>query len=285
MLLFFRMQDLKLSCEQIRMKNREAYRAEQYLPKVKWAAFQEQRRHEDFAAIRFEQKQASVAVKARSPDARVAAFCKRLRRTLDKRVRDVGGTEFSVLRTTFLDWDAACAGDLDARDFRHAMRALGLALSEEEARYVVGYYAVDERGMMRYDALVEDVARSGKHFMEHPEPRDARRELEETPRVPHRHPAILRRFIKKLRQKLLSSIKRNGEYERILIRRAFLNWDADASGQLDPKEFLGAMAQLGVTLTDGEARALVREYDATGSGGMVSDGARNRGASTSSGAY
>ena len=53
---------------------------------------QEQRRHEDFAAIRFEQKQASVAVKARSPDARVAAFCKRLRRTLDKRVRDFAST-------------------------------------------------------------------------------------------------------------------------------------------------------------------------------------------------
>ena len=44
--------------EEIRMHCRIAHRAEQDLPKVKWAAFQEQRRREDLAAIRFQKKQA-----------------------------------------------------------------------------------------------------------------------------------------------------------------------------------------------------------------------------------
>ncbi|KAH8098560.1 hypothetical protein JL720_1513 [Aureococcus anophagefferens] len=192
--------DLKLSCEQIRMKNREAYRAEQYLPKVKWAAFQEQRRHEDFAAIRFEQKQASIQ-----------------RRHLDKRVRELGGTESSVLRTAFLDWDGDCSGALSVREFKRAVESLGFVVADDEASYVVGYYGADSGGEMRYATFVEDVARLGRHFMEHT---DVGAATARSAPGPVRHPAIVRRFIK-LRAKLLTSIKKNGEYERILIRRAF----------------------------------------------------------------
>ena len=45
------------SPEEIRQYCRKMHRAEQDLPKVKWAAFQEQRRREDLAAIRFQKKQ------------------------------------------------------------------------------------------------------------------------------------------------------------------------------------------------------------------------------------
>ncbi|KAH8045770.1 hypothetical protein JL722_14043 [Aureococcus anophagefferens] len=217
--------DLKLSCEQIRMKNREAYRAEQYLPKVKWAAFQEQRRHEDFAAIRFEQKQASIQVKKDRPDLRIVDFCQRLRRHLDKRVRELGGTESSVLRTAFLDWDGDCSGALSVREFKRAVESLGFVVADDEASYVVGYYGADSGGEMRYATFVEDVARLGRHLMEHSDVGAATARSGAGDRSGH--PAIVRRFIKKLRAKLLTSIKKNGEYERILIRRAFLNWDAD----------------------------------------------------------
>ena len=258
--------DLKLSCEQIRMKNREAYRAEQYLPKVKWAAFQEQRRHEDFAAIRFEQKQASIQVKKDKPDLRIVDFCQRLRRHLDKRVRELGGTESSVLRTAFLDWDGDCSGALSVREFKRAVESLGFVVPDGEASYVVGYYGAEHGGEMRYATFVEDVARLGKHFMEHNDvgAATARSGAEDR----SGHPAIVRRFIKKLRAKLLTSIKKNGEYERILIRRAFLNWDADASGQLDARELVGALAQLGVTLSESEASQIVAAYDTSNQGAM-----------------
>ena len=258
--------DLKLSCEQIRMKNREAYRAEQYLPKVKWAAFQEQRRHEDFAAIRFEQKQASIQVKKDKPDLRIVDFCQRLRRHLDKRVRELGGTESSVLRTAFLDWDGDCSGALSVREFKRAVESLGFVVPDGEASYVVGYYGAEHGGEMRYATFVEDVARLGRHFMEHSDVGAATARPGNEDRSGH--PAIVRRFIKKLRAKLLTSIKKNGEYERILIRRAFLNWDADASGQLDARELVGALAQLGVTLSESEASQIVAAYDNSNQGAM-----------------
>merc|ERR1719230_872457 len=68
--------------------------------------------------------------------------------------------------------------------------------------------------------------------------------------------------------KLHAQMKKNGEYERILIRRAFLNWDADASGELACREFMGAMRQVGITLTEGEAQKVVDFYDVNGDGEM-----------------
>ena len=59
-------------------------------------------------------------------------------------------------------------------------------------------------------------------------------------------------------------MKRAGEYERILIRRAFLNWDADASGKLNRREFMGAMRQVGIALTEEEAEKVVLFYDFDG---------------------
>ena len=96
------------------------YREEQHLPKVKWAAFREQRRHEDTAVARFERKQHAAAHETREVDARHDAFLRRLRRCLDRKVRESGGTEFSVLRASFLDWDADCSGAIDAGELRKA---------------------------------------------------------------------------------------------------------------------------------------------------------------------
>ena len=88
---------------------RAAYREEQGLPDVKWSCFAEQRKHEDFAAVKFAQKQAALQAKSAKPDKKVTDFVRRIRRVLDKKSREHGGTEGTYLRECFLNWvrDAA----------------------------------------------------------------------------------------------------------------------------------------------------------------------------------
>ena len=83
--------------KQIMEARRAAYREEQGLPDVKWSCFAEQRKHEDFAAVRrqrgnhrstwlslvatqvkFAQKQAALQAKNAKPDRKVTDFVRRI---------------------------------------------------------------------------------------------------------------------------------------------------------------------------------------------------------------
>ena len=155
---------------------RAAYREEQGLPDVKWSCFAEQRKHEDFAAVKFAQKQAALQAKSAKPDKKVTDFVRRIRRVLDKKSREHGGTEGTYLRECFLNWDADCSGTIDAIEFRKAIRALGLDISQADASYLVGYYGGVESAYtsigsneMTYDLLIEDVVNASTHFLQ-PQP-------------------------------------------------------------------------------------------------------------------
>ena len=237
--------------KQIMEARRAAYREEQGLPDVKWSCFAEQRKHEDFAAVRrtwtwlssphvkFAQKQAALQAKNAKPDRKVTDFVRRIRRVLDKKSREHGGTEGTYLRECFLNWDADCSGTIDAIEFRKAIRSLGLDISQADASYLVGYYGGVESAYtsigsneMTYDLLIEDVVNaSTTHFLQ-PQPA-----IPASARPDGPFPPVLRRFIKKVRQKLFTYITGKGENEQYLVRNAFLNWDKDASGKLDYGEF------------------------------------------------
>lgn len=242
---------LKVKAEQMRMQNRAAYRAEQHLPNVKWKAFQEQRRHEDLAALRFDEAQRAAKDRVQPPGA-ARLFLERLKRCLDRRVRERGGTENSVLRASFVEW--AGGGELGKAEFARALRSLGMKVADAECEAIFAYY--NAREGLAYDALCREVG-SGRHFIDHPED-DV---LGETPRSARAWSPLVRRFVKKLRLKLAALIRQSGEYERILIRRAFLNWDSDASGKLNARELVGAMQQLGMLLAEHEAAAIVAAFD------------------------
>jgi Ca2+-binding EF-hand superfamily protein len=276
------------SPDDIKQHCRLAHRAEQDLPKVKWAAFQEQRRREDLAAIRFQKKQGELKKKIEQPNPIVVKFLGQLRKCLTKRMKESGGTEHSVIRKCFLNWDADCSGELTDEEFLNAMHSLGLSVDQSVAREVVKYYDVDGDGEMKYVPLIEDVARGQRHFLHHPGP-SAR--FEDEPLAKKPLTPFIKLFLKKLKMKLHAMMKKNGdtprvsapaplsltrsrslsgagEYERILIRRAFLNWDADASGELACREFMGAMRQVGISLTEDEAAKVVHFYDVDGDGEM-----------------
>ena len=59
--------------------------------------------------VKFAQKQAALQAKNAKPDKKVTDFVRRIRRVLDKKSREHGGTEGTYLRECFLNWvrDAA----------------------------------------------------------------------------------------------------------------------------------------------------------------------------------
>jgi len=92
-------------------------------------------------------------------------FLQKLKRNLLKSMREKGGTEFSILRTTFLNWDADKSGEIGVREFQGAMSKLGLRLSDSEAKVIVDYYDVEGDGEMKYEPLVKDVTRGNSNFL------------------------------------------------------------------------------------------------------------------------
>ena len=218
--------------------------------------------------VKFAQKQAALQAKSAKPDKKVTDFVRRIRRVLDKKSREHGGTEGTYLRECFLNWvrdsasslnlnliwwrrlrrhdrmrvyttqDADCSGTIDSIEFRKAIRSLGLDISQADASYLVGYYGGVEsaytsvsQNEMTYDLLIEDVVNASIHFLR-PQP-----PIPQSARPDGPFPPVLRRFIKKVRQKLFTYITGKGENEQYLVRNAFLNWDKDASGSLSYDEF------------------------------------------------
>ena len=188
--------------------------------------------------VKFAQKQAALQAKNAKPDRKVTDFVRRIRRVLDKKSREHGGTEGTYLRECFLNWDADCSGTIDSVELRKAIRSLGLDISQADASYLVGYYGGVESAYtsigsneMTYDLLIEDVVNASIHFLQ-PQP-----PIPASARPDGPFPPVLRRFIKKVRQKLFTYITGKGENEQYLVRNAFLNWDKDASGKLDYEEF------------------------------------------------
>ena len=111
-------------------------------------------------------------------------------------------------------------------------------ISQADASYLVGYYGGVEsaytsvaKDEMTYDLLIEDVVNASIHFLQ-PQP-----PIPQSARPDGPFPPVLRRFIKKVRQKLFTYITGKGENEQYLVRNAFLNWDKDASGSLSYDEF------------------------------------------------
>ena len=88
--------------------------------------------------------------------------------------------------------------------FQNAMRSLGLVVEEAVCREVVRFYDVDGDGEMKYQPLIEDVARGQRHFLHHPGP-SARFEDQPLGRRAPLTPFI-KLFLKKLKMKLHAQV-------------------------------------------------------------------------------
>ncbi|GMH69136.1 hypothetical protein TrST_g2288 [Triparma strigata] len=108
----------------------------------------------------------------------VVSFIEKLRKALLKIAMAKGGTEFSILRHCFLDWDADRSGELGLDEFRSAMRTLGVAGPDSELMAVIEHFDLEGDGEMRYEPLVQEVVKGTRHWMEHPSTADVKQSRE-----------------------------------------------------------------------------------------------------------
>ncbi|GMI12143.1 hypothetical protein TrLO_g5968 [Triparma laevis f. longispina] len=108
----------------------------------------------------------------------VTSFIVVLRKALLKIACTKGGTEFSILRHCFLDWDADRSGELGLEEFRNAMCTLGVKAKDSEMMAVIEHFDLEGDGEMRYEPLVQEVVKGTRHWMEHPSTADVKQSRE-----------------------------------------------------------------------------------------------------------
>ncbi|CAM9876571.1 unnamed protein product [Ectocarpus sp. 12 AP-2014] len=232
----------------------------------------------------------------------IRAFRTKLQQVIDKRVKYAGGSPSRILKNLFLNWDTERIGALDTKQLRGALRTLNMRLSATQAKELTRFYAKNGDPAAGCDCmqLVDDVCGYDQGPFVHQLPKEqtdktggrdgsapvvasdgnpgnntgegsdrSHASLHFTAR-PHEKPSnrVVDRFKVRLRDALEQTIKKKGGVSHAIIREAFLDWDADASGKLDPRELVGALKRMGVHASEDEANAVVEHYDLDGTGEM-----------------
>mmetsp|Transcript_13798 Transcript_13798/g.37810 ORF Transcript_13798/g.37810 Transcript_13798/m.37810 type:complete len:363 (+) Transcript_13798:1056-2144(+) len=176
------------------------------------------------------------------------------------------------------------------------MWQLNLAMSEDEAVQIVDLYDSTGKGEMRYDQLVKDITAGVPHFtkqyndaatletlrkLDRAEPstrgkaHDDERMMQFmfTNRPLEKVPCQLAEEFKvRLKTALFAIMVRKGGTVTSILREAFQAWDQDSSGELNTKEFVGAIGRCGLQIDDNTAHQLVNYYDRKGEQGRFGDG-------------
>ena len=79
-------------------------------------------------------------------------------------------------------------------------------------------------------------------------------------------------FKVRLKTALFAIMVRKGGTVTSILREAFQAWDQDSSGELNTKEFVGAIGRCGLQIDDATAHQLVNYYDRKGEQGRFGDG-------------
>uniref|UniRef100_A0A7S1TRY6 EF-hand domain-containing protein n=1 Tax=Phaeomonas parva TaxID=124430 RepID=A0A7S1TRY6_9STRA len=248
-----------LTPQELRIHNRKCVREENELPKNKWAAFQEQQRREERASMQFTHKLLNSKA---APNEAVTRVMQRIKVAVNQVMKKRGGTAMSILRSAFLNWDSDASGEMNPDELVNACRMLGVLLSRREAVDLIEYYDQEGDGEIKYTDLLEDISKGAPHFLQHAVGSTPRLPPDEIPE-PKVMPGLVKDFIGRLRQLLLKKMRVDGGTEFSIIRKVFLGWDADQSGQLDKEELRGAARDFGLRLSAREAGIIVDYYSDT----------------------
>ena len=178
----------------------------------------------------------------------------------------------------------------------NAMWQLNLAMSEDEAVQIVDLYDTTGKGEMRYEQLVKDVCAGVPHFTKQYDDPETIAKLQKldraepttrgkahddermmqfmfTNRPLEKVPCQLAEEFKiRLKTALFAIMVRKGGTVTSILREAFQAWDQDSSGELNTKEFVGAIGRCGLQIDDATAHQLVNYYDRKGEQGRFGDG-------------
>ena len=127
--------------------------------------------------MRFEQKLKKVGEFRRGVmNPTVQRVISKIQRAVDRLMKEKGGTAYSIIRHTFLNWDADASGEMSKTEVMGALGMLKLSVTPAEADELVKYYDLEGDGEMRYQPLVEDVTKAAPHFLDHPNTARLKRE-------------------------------------------------------------------------------------------------------------
>lgn len=209
----------------------------------------------------------------------VVEFIEAVRSVIARKMRNEGGTVMSHLRDAFLKFDHDYSNALDLNELQLSMKVnLKLQMSEEQARAIVNYYDPTGEGQMVYDLLAKDVLKGQPPLLYHEEL--TKRTVDKILEKERNNKFISQKFtpaqskvVESFKKKVIASIedklRSEGGSIKSVVRNAFIKYDPKLSGTIsDIDHFRSAVRKFGFTVTEDEARMIMRAYDKYGDGRM-----------------
>ncbi len=209
----------------------------------------------------------------------VDRFLEAVRQYLAVKMRNEGGTPQQHIRYLFAFYDYDYSNGLDYRELCIASRrGMNLTISEDQARVIVDYFDRKHTGQMTYDKFVLEVCADVKpilYFTEYTKEQieEKKKSLERNPFLPKTFAAmpnkILEKFKSDVRRIVIARVNKTGGSMGSWIREAFSIWDRHFSGVIDdPRILQGVAKRLGVTISEDDARIIMKCYDPQNKGIM-----------------
>ncbi len=244
----------------------------------KWMALEQAVKSEDFRRDNFYKR------KMREDTKTIPLSIRKFIGTLKKAVRNTmkykGGTPFSIIRAMFLYWDADKSGEISSEELKGCMNALGVKMTDAERDEVVDYYDSGnnngtEEKEMTYTELLSDITIGEPTIIE-----DAGHTMSDShDDIEHRYEEVLEvrpaktktidLFLEATRYWVMFRMRVEGGTPYYHIRNLFQFYDYDYSTGLNWEELVIATKKgMKLTITDEQAKEIVKYYDLTGNGDM-----------------
>ncbi len=209
----------------------------------------------------------------------VIEFIDAVRAVIARKMRKEGGTVLSHLRDAFLKFDHDYSNALDSNELILSMKAnLKLQMSQAQADAIVSHYDTNGNNQMSYDALAKDVLKDQAPMLYHEEltkrTHDAMQERERnnafiTQKFEPAHSKIVEMFKRKVVSSIEGKLRSEGGSIRSVVRNAFIRYDPTLSGTISKaSELMQCVRKFGFSITEEEARVIMRTYDKYGDGRM-----------------
>ena len=183
-------------------------------------------------------------------------------------LRDALRRTVARVRDLFMDWDADHSSSIDKREWRKAMKVLGIAAHKEDLETVFDEFDEDGSGSVTFSELDRQLRKK------YPMPQDLReRDLAVSAQRLHQLRAapsgkVGRTFSKNVfeigaesgrsvQEQLRDALAAN----RTRVMDLFRDWDDDGNGLIDAKEFRQALIALGFEAPKAEVQTLFASFD------------------------
>lgn len=207
----------------------------------------------------------------------VKRFLEAFRSYIDLKMAKLGGTPVEHVRAVFEYYDTDLTSGLGHDQLlRAARQGLKLNMSPDQATTILRYYDRHYRNEVNYNTFVTDVCTKVKSILQFTELsartiRAGKRKLLANPFTVKPFKAIPNKVLEIFKQDALNvldaKVSALGGSKREWLKEAFRNWDPRNLGVVSRwQDLQGAAKRLGLSLSEENAKCLMRTYDNGGRG-------------------